>query len=535
MTTFAPDTDRMLIDELLAEQQQLTAVERFALRHEIQDLPGGERFYKEPLPACTPHSGEQYAFRVDLDACSGCKACVTACHNRNGLEEGENWRQIGLLHSRTGAVPYLQTVTTACHHCVDPACLNGCPVLAYDKDPITGIVRHLDDQCMGCQYCVMKCPYEVPQYSTRLGIVRKCDMCANRLSAGQSTACAQACPNNAITITVVDKGELAENLKSPAQPRSIHNSFLPDSPDPQVTIPTTRFVSRRSFPKDILAADHGALRLDNPHWPLVLMLVLTQGAAGMFLFGALTQSSNVALNRTAFCTLLLGLTFSIFHLGQPLKAWRAFLGWRRSWLSREIIIFNVFAAIGFLLLASPQFSSLVSWQLRWLTAAIALASVFVSAMVYVDTRRPFWAPRFTFINFFGTTLLLGATLTALVFQWTGRSKAGVLMMVLIATVIRTGLFLWRGLELRAALRDSQSPTHFNSCIIRELLSWTMPIQRGLFAVSTFFSLLGLASGEQGGSFWVWLSALATLSSELVARYVFFAGGVSKRMPGGIAA
>ena len=75
------------------------------------------------------------------------------------------------------AEPYQQTVTTACHHCVEPACLEGCPVLAYEKDAETGIVRHLDDQCIGCQYCVLKCPYDVPKYSAKRGIVRKCDMC----------------------------------------------------------------------------------------------------------------------------------------------------------------------------------------------------------------------------------------------------------------------------------------------------------------------------------------------------------------------
>jgi ferredoxin len=81
------------------------------------------------------------------------------------------------------------------HHCVDPACLSGCPVLVYDKYPATGIVRHLDDQCIGCQYCVMKCPCEVPRYSARRGIVRKCDMCGNRLSQGEAPACVQACPS----------------------------------------------------------------------------------------------------------------------------------------------------------------------------------------------------------------------------------------------------------------------------------------------------------------------------------------------------
>src|SRR5262249_30553233 len=106
--------------------------------------------------------GQQYAFSVDLDACTGCKACVSACHSLNGLDDHETWRHIGTLQGGTTRHPIQQTVTTACHHCLEPACQQGCPVGAYEKD--TGIVRHLDDQCIGCQYCILKCPYDVPQY-----------------------------------------------------------------------------------------------------------------------------------------------------------------------------------------------------------------------------------------------------------------------------------------------------------------------------------------------------------------------------------
>ena len=87
------------------------------------------------------------------------------------------WRNVGLLHGGDGSA-YQQTVTTACHHCVDPACMNGCPVLAYEKDAETGIVRHLDDQCIGCQYCVLKCPLRCAEVLEEPRIVRKCDMCS---------------------------------------------------------------------------------------------------------------------------------------------------------------------------------------------------------------------------------------------------------------------------------------------------------------------------------------------------------------------
>ena len=186
----APDTEGCtLVDALLEEERSLTAAQRFSRLHEHHDFPAQAKFYRDLIPLARPSAGQQYAFEVDLDKCSGCKACVTACHALNGLDDDESWRNVGLLHSDDWRAPFQMTVTTACHHCVDPGCLTGCPVLAYDKDAVTGIVRHLDDQCIGCQYCVMKCPYEVPQYSAKRGIVRKCDMCSDRLQNGEAPAC----------------------------------------------------------------------------------------------------------------------------------------------------------------------------------------------------------------------------------------------------------------------------------------------------------------------------------------------------------
>ncbi|MEM6690554.1 MAG: 4Fe-4S dicluster domain-containing protein, partial [Planctomycetota bacterium] len=216
---------------LLAEQQSMTAVERFSSLHDEgldTQSPAQEKYYRELLPASPPGPGQQFAFEVDLDKCSGCKACVVACHTLNGLEEDEAWRRVGTItigetpQVATNSLPLVQHVTTACHHCEDPGCLNGCPVKAYDKDAVTGIVRHLDDQCIGCKYCTMMCPYEVPRYSERLGIVRKCDMCHQRLSVGEAPACVQACPNEAIAIKVVDTDQQfdTEDRLAPGSPTS---------------------------------------------------------------------------------------------------------------------------------------------------------------------------------------------------------------------------------------------------------------------------------------------------------------------------
>ena len=112
------DAGRLLIEDLLYEQQLLTPVARFSRKHEFGDLPAQAKYYQDLIPLSAPKHGEQYAFAVNLDACTGCKACVTACHNLNGLDDEETWRDVGVLFGGTLAEPVQQTVTTACHHCV---------------------------------------------------------------------------------------------------------------------------------------------------------------------------------------------------------------------------------------------------------------------------------------------------------------------------------------------------------------------------------------------------------------------------------
>jgi formate dehydrogenase iron-sulfur subunit len=435
------DESRTLIDALLAEQRQLTAVEKFA-RYHLTDPEAGRR-YRDLIPLSLPGAGQQFAFEVDLDKCSGCKACVTACHALNGLDEGESWREVESLISDDWRRPFQQTVTSACHHCVDPACLNGCPVLAYDKDPATGIVRHFDDQCIGCQYCVMMCPYDVPKYSEARGIVRKCDMCSQRLGVQEAPACAQACPNEAIRITIIDhvtiKAEYPQTGSGAAEalsdPKS--NGFLPASPDPAFTLPTTRYISKVPLPAELIPADRSVVDLQPTHWPLVVMLIFTQLAAGAFallpilvLTGAAPKiAQRVALiGLAAVC---IGLGSSVAHLGKPLKSWRSFLGLRRSWLSREVVGFGLFAslatAVTLAVWLSPSGAAVSVLSL--VTPVAGLVAVFCSAMVYESTPRPFWRSGRTIQKFFGTTILLG-----LAAGWASGNNICALFLALVVSV-----------------------------------------------------------------------------------------------------
>jgi formate dehydrogenase iron-sulfur subunit len=544
-----------LIDALLAEEREWTAADRFSNWHDRNGHEPAEQPYSRLIPLARPRDGQQYAFEVELDKCSGCKACVTACHSLNGLEESETWRSVGLLVG--GAPSVQQHVTTACHHCVDPGCLSGCPVLAYEKDPLTGIVRHLDDQCIGCQYCIMKCPYEVPQYSSRLGIVRKCDMCYHRLAVGEAPACVQACPSEAIRITVVDQASIRAKFRpvprqnyslrgsdNPARLKDDHisadsedctfNHFLPDSPDPSLTIPTTRFVSKSSSSTDLNAADHGALKLEPPHWPLIWMLILTQAAAGLFIAAAcsreLTNTSPAIF--TAAVLLVIGLIAATLHLGRPLRAWRAFLGWRTSWLSRELIALNVLAATSLLTIASRALPALCDC-LTVCDGILGVVSVFASAMVYVDTGRPAWSARIAFGNFFGTMLLLGAVCASLLLFATRRSELAVLFFEA-AFVIRTTLFVWRRLQLRSA-SDFKSTIHWNARAVHELLPRTVRADVALFVLSTAAAAVVILDIGDNRLLWLSVAAATMFAAEIIARYVFFAASGSKRMPGGILA
>ncbi len=413
-----PDTARLL-KALLHDQQDLSAVHQFALWHDSKHENSSEIQYRELIPLTSPGPGEQYAFEVDLELCSGCKACVTACHRLNGLDEDETWRSVGLFQSVDLDLPVLQHVTTACHHCVEPACLAGCPTQAYEKDPATGIVRHLDDQCFGCQYCILMCPYEVPTYNPSRGIVRKCDMCRQRLAENELPACVQGCPNSAIAIRIISQEVLAA--------RATSRVFVPTAPDPTFTIPSTTYRSAGSSDVAVVAGDHDQFQAADAHWPLIFMLVLTQMSVGIlavahgltFWLGWLPEEpSRAILNSLAAGIGFVGANLALLHLGRPLQAYRAWLGWRTSWLSREAMAFGVYLPLVFAAAAASvwrdTFPSILVAACEISATYAGIGSLYCSAMIYVATRRPWWSAVLTFRRFAFTALVLGnATCTAL--------------------------------------------------------------------------------------------------------------------------
>ncbi|PHS03233.1 MAG: molybdopterin oxidoreductase [Blastopirellula sp.] len=548
-----------LLDMLLEQQQDLTAVERFSNLHESGDIPDQAQYYRKLMPANPPGPGQQYAFDVDLDSCSGCKACVTACHTLNGLDEDETWRDVGMMCGGTSQQPAMQHVTTACHHCVEPACMIACPVDAYVKDEVTGIVKHLDDQCIGCKYCTLACPYEVPKYNHKKGIVRKCDMCTTRLSNDEAPACVQACPHEAIRIQIIDIDQVSEDAEA--------SPFLPATPDPQITLPTTTYRTKKIFPRNFLPADYFNVSPQSPHWPLVIMLVLTQLSVGGFVAGlSLEFALPVELWEImrpfhatgALLFGLLALSSSVFHLGRPLYAFRAVLGLRHSWLSREILAFGIFAKLAIVYALCVHFlgSTEYVWIevlniLAWMVSATGLIALFCSAMIYIFTRKEFWSPVQTGVKFTLTTAVLGVAsvwLSLLVLSTVQSSES------IDALLSQAGPVCGKLLIIFSVLKLGWEASLFTHLLSRQMTSlkrsaMLMTRQLSSFTMARFAA--GLLGGIMMPAFLlqnpstagepitvqffisVVILVIACIVGELLERYLFFAAVASPRMPGGI--
>lgn len=509
-----------LIQFLLEEQQDLTAVERFSQRHADVTSPLMAPLYQELLPAAAPRPGEQYAFEVDLDACSGCKACVVACHNRNGLEPEETWRNVGLLQGE-GECATVQHVTTACHHCADPGCLRGCPVKAYEKDPVTGIVVHLDDQCIGCKYCTMMCPYDVPQYSEAKGIVRKCDMCRQRLDVGEAPACVQSCPNQAIRIRLVSQDEV--------RAAGAQGEFLDGAAHPATTCPTTQFVGKSRQAK-LSSGDQYSVRLNHGHLPLVALLVFTQMSVGAALAGCLLPAQRLPLFVLATLICAIGLAAAGAHLGRPFYGYRVFLGLRTSWLSREAILFGkYFPAIG-LATASFWFQmyTTIGLLIGWAGVAIGLVGVFCSVMIYVATRRPVWGPVWSGGRFGGTVLLLGVAAAMAADAGTRQWVTPLALSLVTLTALRAAL------EYRFT---QQADNNFANPFTRTLqllgqklrpLATLRNVCWGLGGVALPLAWMFAGGVSQGLAI---ASLLLMTTAELIDRYLYFASESTPSMPG----
>ena len=154
------------------------------------------------------------AILVDVSQCTGCEKCTVACIDSHGLDQKKADRdrvdgKDGLSANRLMSINTVAEghfARYACMHCVDPSCVSACLVGGLTKTD-KGAVVYDSSKCIGCRYCMLACPFHVPRYEweNTAPLVKKCDMCIDRLSEGRQPACVEACPNHVLTFGERDK------------------------------------------------------------------------------------------------------------------------------------------------------------------------------------------------------------------------------------------------------------------------------------------------------------------------------------------
>jgi DMSO reductase anchor subunit len=240
------------------------------------------------------------------------------------------------------------------------------------------------------------------------------------------------------------------------------------------------------------------------------------------------------------------LGLSLLHLGRPWLAWKAFLGWRRSWLSREVIAFSALAGstglVGMMAMAEWFWGLSLPTALRSGSFVVALlsaaAAIHASAMVYRDTPRALWATRATLWRFALSAAVTGIPAFLLV---------GTLVDKTVAPLWESGkslFFILAFAQLIKLMMESSVLRHRNDEDFNALWKAAQLLfgpfraardsRAALGAIGGILLPLSLAAGILPGPTFVWLGLILVLvaAGELVERYLFFTTAVAPRMPGG---
>lgn len=467
------------------------------------------------IPTRLLEPGEQYRFHFDMRKCIGCKCCAVACNEQNGNPAAINWRRVGEIEG--GWYPNTQRayLSMGCNHCLEPSCLVGCPVDAYTKDPNNGVVIHSADQCIGCQYCTWNCSYGVPQYNPERGVVGKCDMCHSRLAEGREPACAAACPSGAIQIEIVNIAEWKQQYSGHAN--------APGLPSASDSLSTTRITLPDNLPPDTSKADSYRVRPEAPHWPLVMMTVLTQLSVGAFatlwflqIFGSRVRLGVAAL--AAFAVGQLALGAATLHLGRPVHAYRAMRMWKRSWLSREVLMFALFSVIAGVYAGALWWKLAGSTALGGLTFVFGIGGVASSACIYLVRARPAWNSRYTVAEFYFTAAVLGPLFANCIGLGSDTWLAAA------ASIAATAQFFNQAAKFLWLTRSEAFELHNSARLLSTVLG-----QRFLLRLTLLIAggvALPLATHGPVGACCAFATAFL---SEILGRYLFFVSVVPKNM------
>jgi Fe-S-cluster-containing dehydrogenase component len=189
------DTDRRSLLKAVAAAATLSVIPATA-----------EARARRPVPS------DAVGLLYDTTRCIGCKACVVACKDANQMAPDVDGYGAGLYDAPEGLNEYTRNVIALyrgademsyvkkqCMHCVDPACVGACMLGALKKGDY-GIVSYDASKCVGCRYCEVACPFNVPKFEWAKAAPKivKCELCRHRLAEGKEPACTEVCPREAV-------------------------------------------------------------------------------------------------------------------------------------------------------------------------------------------------------------------------------------------------------------------------------------------------------------------------------------------------
>jgi len=269
------------------------------------------------------------------------------------------------------------------------------------------------------------------------------------------------------------------------------------------TISTTRITLPENISPSLERADYHRVRPEDPHLPLVVMLVLTQLSAGAFLYLALLQAKRPAAVTAALIVAFLSLGASTLHLGRPIHAWRALRMWRRSWLGREVLLFSLFAVSAAASVIIPGLSALA--------AIFGFAGVTASAFIYLAPARPAWNSKGTIADFYLTALLLGPLFLEVL---------GVRVAPLLVCLAATAQLLSQMLKFVLLSASEEFELRASARLLAHNLRNLLFARMGLLIAGGIVApLLGRPLAAFG----------LALTGELLSRYLFFVSVVPKNM------
>ncbi len=174
-----------------------------------------------------PSGQEEFSAAVlmDIGLCIGCRKCEVACAETNGLPIPDSQDKSVFQQNRTTSTTQYTVVNRystekgdlfvkiQCLHCNQPACASACLVKGLEKTKKGPVLWH-EDRCMGCRYCMVSCPFDIPkfEYDKAIPKIQKCNMCWDRQQQGRIPACVEVCPVEALKFGT--RRELVESART---------------------------------------------------------------------------------------------------------------------------------------------------------------------------------------------------------------------------------------------------------------------------------------------------------------------------------